>query len=248
MSDLDRAVQAELDAHRPEQIPAFSEIRARRRARNQRAYAVGAVALSVLAVAGVAAGSQLLNGGSDGLGPSGAAASPSTATSTDRGLAQDTMQRVAARFSLWYSDPGQYDSAARFHLQQCFDAPSTSAHAVLTGRQPAFGVVVTGREMMEAFRSCIDAVSNVKMYEVLVDRRSAADKAFIDRCVGLTKEPVAAEVIGLTEHQVELFLGSDTDRRVIARDGKCLGHTRDLRPERVNLLVQDGKVIWATRG
>lgn len=53
MSDLHRAVQQELDAHRPAQVPPFATVLARKRARDRRRY-LGA-GLSMFAVAAIAA-------------------------------------------------------------------------------------------------------------------------------------------------------------------------------------------------
>lgn len=83
MSDLHRAVEAELDAHRPSNTPPFSAARARKRARKQRR-AGSAVALSVVAVLGVAFPSALGSSWSSVLGQAAAPQpSPSQALGSD---------------------------------------------------------------------------------------------------------------------------------------------------------------------
>lgn len=82
MSDLHRAVEAELDAHRPDTVPPFSVVRARKRRRGQRRITV-AVLLSVVAVAGVAVGSSTLIRGTAANGTPGySAPSPSPSPPT----------------------------------------------------------------------------------------------------------------------------------------------------------------------
>lgn len=62
MSDLHRAVEAEIQAFTPDRTPPLSALVARKRSRDRRRYAVAGTALSVLAVGGVAVGSTWLTG------------------------------------------------------------------------------------------------------------------------------------------------------------------------------------------
>ena len=94
MSDLHRAVEAELDAHTPTLTPPFEQVRARRRAREQHR-AAGAVALSVVAVVGVALAATALGPAERATpqpGPAYAAAT-STATSQPAAPAGDDANR-----------------------------------------------------------------------------------------------------------------------------------------------------------
>lgn len=54
MSDLHRAVVAEIDSYRPPQPPPFAAIRQRKRTRDRRQYALAGTALTVVAGAGLA--------------------------------------------------------------------------------------------------------------------------------------------------------------------------------------------------
>ena len=83
---LDRAVDARIDAFRPDMLPPFSAIEGRKRARDRRRMAVGAGALSVVALVGVGGliVSSLTGGGdtlTSGTGPHGdfAASGPTVA-------------------------------------------------------------------------------------------------------------------------------------------------------------------------
>ena len=77
-----------------------------------------------------------------------------------------------------------------------------------------------------------------------------ADHAeFISRCVGSEQAADAPEYVGLTEDQANRTKQPDTVNavRVVGQDGACLGRTRDLRRDRVNLIITDGEVVWAGR-
>lgn len=80
MSDLHRAIEAELDAHRPDVTPPFAAVRARKRALDRRRNALAGAALSVVAVAGIAVLPSALGPGGgqtrDGRNPVYAAPSP----------------------------------------------------------------------------------------------------------------------------------------------------------------------------
>ena len=55
--------------------------------------------------------------------------------------------------------------------------------------------------------------------------------------------------LGLSEQQARRRGATGVVRvvRVVGRDGTCLGRTRDHRADRVNLVVEGGKVTWAGR-
>jgi hypothetical protein len=85
----------------------------------------------------------------------------------------------------------------------------------------------------------------------------ASDRAaLIDRCVGhehpdYTTPPSfsPADYLGLTESEAATLAAQQGQGglRVVCRDGEGLARTSDLRPTRVNLILEDGKVIWAGR-
>jgi hypothetical protein len=70
---------------------------------------------------------------------------------------------------------------------------------------------------------------------------------FIDRCVGREDaEPAQDGYVGLTEQQLQ---DSPPDQenpaRIVGRDRVCLDRTADRRPERVNVIIDDSRVVWA---
>lgn len=74
MSDeLDRAIDAQIDAFRPEILPPFTAIEARSRGRDRRRMAVGNGAFTVVALAGAVLVVPALSGGGDRLTPGGPA-------------------------------------------------------------------------------------------------------------------------------------------------------------------------------
>lgn len=96
MSDpLDRAVDARIDAYRPDALPPFEAIEARKRGRDRRRTATGAAALSVVAVAGIVFVPSLLSGGQDRL-PSFANPNPNSTQAAAQELA-DRLCADAAR-------------------------------------------------------------------------------------------------------------------------------------------------------
>lgn len=51
--------------------------------------------------------------------------------------------------------------------------------------------------------------------------------------------------VGMTETEALQRAQVESGGRVIARDGECLGRSRDVRDRRVNLVVMDGRVVSA---
>lgn len=57
----------------------------------------------------------------------------------------------------------------------------------------------------------------------------------------------AEEFVGLSEDEAAERVTTSGGLRVVARDGECLGRNDDFRTDRVNVIVQDGIVVWAGR-
>ena len=158
MSDpLDRAVDAQIDAFRPDTVPPFAAIETRKRARDRRRNSRAAVlsALSVVGVLGVVfAGPSLTGGGGDRVtGPpvAGPAATP-TATVDDQ----------TTRYGLSYVDPGAYDVGRDKPLMEaCLALPGTSEVSEARLLPPGYYVKVTGSERAKAFERCAAALDNV---------------------------------------------------------------------------------------
>lgn len=72
---------------------------------------------------------------------------------------------------------------------------------------------------------------------------------FIQRCVGREDTESAPDgYVGLTEQQLRDSPPNPEDPpRIVGRDRVCLDRTDDRRPERVNVILDDSRVVWAGR-
>lgn len=75
-----------------------------------------------------------------------------------------------------------------------------------------------------------------------------ADSVLVERCFGAEPNVLTTDEYNEMSEDgalVQARTQSEGGGRVIARDDKCLGRSRDLRSGRVNFVVQDGVVVWA---
>lgn len=146
MSDLHRAVKAEIQAFTPDRTPPFSALKERKRCRDRRRYAVAGAALSVVAVSAIAFGS-VLPGGPQDTTTSVAGGSPTT------GSVQPVVFDVLP-VTLAIVDDSRFGVGA----DACVRLPGTSDLAEFTSTPAKYQVTVTGADAMAAFRSCVDQV------------------------------------------------------------------------------------------
>jgi hypothetical protein len=68
----------------------------------------------------------------------------------------------------------------------------------------------------------------------------------VDRCIGEAASNMdrTDEYDGMHEAEALVIAEDRSGGRVVAREGDCLGRSRDLRDGRVNFVVSDGKVVW----
>ena len=155
--DLDRAVDARIEAYRPDTVPPFAALTARKRARDRRrnSRAAALSALSVVGVAGVMFAGPSLTGGGDRLtGPvlAGPAATPSVSADG----------RATTRYGLGYADSGAYDFGRDEPLMKaCLALSGTSEVSVQESLPPGYYVKVTGTEQAKAFERCVAGLDNV---------------------------------------------------------------------------------------
>lgn len=136
MSDLHRAVQAELEAHLPERTPPFAELKSRKRRRDQRR-TVGAVVLSAAAVVGVAVIPGAL-GLRDGQAQQAAGAGP------------------ALPFSVNWAERRDYNDDVDAALnRECFALPGVRGVGAATSLPPSYSGQVSGEDNAEALRVCV---------------------------------------------------------------------------------------------
>ncbi len=149
MSDLHRAVEAELDAHRPTLTPPFEAIRARKRARDQRR-AAGAAALSVVAVLGVAFLPSSLR----------PAHEPANRTTTVAGPTADQEQdQTHFRYGVnWTGQRAAYSEDVDSALHRdCFALGGVTTGPARLSLPPRYSGTVTSRVNAEALRRCVAA-------------------------------------------------------------------------------------------
>lgn len=162
MSDLHRAVEAELQAYRPDRAPAFAALKARKRQRDQRR-AGAAVTLSVIAVAGIAFVPNALGSGSGGsqgvAGPQPKEAEPTRSEPDDA---------LSIAFRVTYSDPAAYDGRsddARLSPCLALQGVGSPLDPFFT-RPPSYTVTVKGGGQVEAFRTCLAGLTNISVQEL----------------------------------------------------------------------------------
>lgn len=153
---LDRAVDARIDAYRPDTVPPFEAIETRKRARDRWRMAVGTGALSVAALAGAGLVVPALNGGGDRLTPGG----PSEVTA---------VTRFAVQYATSNPVEGRSDGADAA-LVRCLQLPGATGQAGAKLSDPIVWVVtVDGTpQQSTAVRDCLAALPDAKV-ETLPD-------------------------------------------------------------------------------
>jgi hypothetical protein len=144
---LDRAVDARVDAYRPDKVPPFEVVQARKRARERRRGAAAA-ATAALAVAGIAFVPSALGSRDDGRN------APPSVANRDDGTAVFGYH-VKATDARAFRDAGLQAQAA---LDRCFAMPGLSEGLVLFSFPAQYTGRVTGSDEAEAFEACVDAV------------------------------------------------------------------------------------------
>lgn len=78
----------------------------------------------------------------------------------------------------------------------------------------------------------------------------SVDKPVPDKVDSAEKaEDTDADFVGLSEKDAEALAGKrGLKHRVVEREGEMLPATRDLRQDRLNFIVKDGKVTKVSRG
>jgi hypothetical protein len=147
-----------------------------------------------------------------------------------------------AAYTIAPDGPATEDAA----FKRCLTLPGVASKQPFVANPVIFRVTASGGEPIEAFEACMKYTPGYASLPI-----ADAEASFIEQCTGDQKQYVVPFYIGMTE-QVALEAQPPTtarvpvrSARVTARDGDCLPVTVDLRPDRADLVVQNGVVIWA---
>lgn len=275
MSDLDQAVQAEIDAYRPATVPSFDALAGRKRARDRRRLATGGAALSAVALSAAFAVPSLIGGRPDRLPAVASSPAPSPAPS---GGPVPPDRPVGAEIC---KEPTAVDGA-----DECFDVGPEQAgrlaETLATGRplqpgaaecmalpvavyrvtfRPASGLV---DPVVWSVPSglCLPMTVGGKKYGLPDDAQAAvagiwdsagpaaapvdADAAaLVERCLSGLTATPVPGLVGRTEQ--EAFPPAvRTALRVLARDGDCTDE-RLAGDGETYVVLESGRVVWAGR-
>lgn len=272
MSDLDQAVQAEIDAWTPATSPPFDALTGRKRARDRRRMATGGAALSAVALSAAVLGPSLLGGGPDRLptlteppppagaqtadkaGVSRAAVRPAPANgSYEEALANGVLRADSATGCLWLeqSDGGINTQLLLQGEHYSVDFGASPA-AVLAGDT----VVARIGDRVEVVGGLNDRDAGVEgcpvpppvYLGVLTDQLPAlletdADiAAFVEECLYGMPAAETPKLVGRTEAEV-FPANARSAVRVLGRDGVC--NMGSAVPNYPNVVLVDGIVVWA---
>lgn len=129
-------------------------------------------------------------------------------------------------------------------LKRCLSLPSVGWKQPYAAAPAVYRVTMDGPPIT-AFGDCMEDVQGYAAVPM-----SDAHASFVDQCAGDRRQYVVPSYIGMFEEEA---MRADppaappqvSSTRVTARDGDCLPVTADFRTDRVDLIVQDGQVIWA---
>lgn len=226
MSDLDRAIDARIDAYTPSRPPPFAVLARRRRRRNSRLAAVGGAAVVGLIGAAVLASSSLSD--------------RSTLPERLAGSAENPGTTFALRPVGFQNEQADLYQAA---AERCRDLPGVTGGPVNESFPATYSLAAAGADASR-LRSCLaDIGASVEEIEGRPGERRGRAEA-VERCVR-GEADAEQRYIGLTESQLQQTEPGPV--RVICRDRVVLGRTSDNRPERLNIVVENGTIIWAGR-
>lgn len=164
---LDRAVDARIDAFRPDTLPPFTAIESRKRARDRRRLATGGGLLSALAVVGAVVLVPALTGGGDRLTPGPVAEGPGL----PRVQGEERPVRDAGnnQYEVRYGGPFDLGTGpealgkAEAAIEQClrFSEPDYLTRSEST--PTLYTAIVIGQDNIDAFEGCIRAIPDVNL-------------------------------------------------------------------------------------
>jgi hypothetical protein len=227
MREVDAFIQAEMRAGTPDNLFPYQMLRARRARRSQMLVLSGLSVVAVVAIVVGFASGLSLGGAPDELRVA-AGAEPSAAPVAVFALVAEADHDAEA----WAECLAKQGVRAG----ERYEAP------------PQRLATIEGRPEASAFADCMGGVAGVTSVRVDQDRPAPEpSEAFIARCLGGDlPAPVAQEYVDLDEREaVEKAQASEHRLRVIGVEGACLDRTSDYDPNRVNLILREGRVVQA---
>ena len=137
-------------------------------------------------------------------------------------------------------------------VEACLALPGVTGSSVQESFPATYELSALG-PAADTLARCLGDITAARVVERGVSvAQGAGLEAFIKECVGAETARSADEYHGLTEGEATRTKRPEsadtiTTSRVVGRDGECLFRTADFRSDRVNLLIADGKVVWAGR-
>lgn len=233
MSDLDRMVDAPIDArvaaYRPAEAPPFSVLTERKRRRDRRRLARTGAGLVAAAAAVAVAAAAVPDWNQGGL------------LDTFAGGDEGGGTTFALRPIGFQNDRAPAYTAA---AERCLSLPGVTGGPVTDTAPAVYSLAAAGGDVA-ALRSCVNDIG-ADVGEIVGrpgEERGQAES--IEQCVRGETSAVEERYIGMTESQVRD--AEPEPVRVICRDRVFLDRTSDYRPDRLNIVVEQGVVVWAGR-
>jgi hypothetical protein len=151
-------------------------------------------------------------------------------------------------FRVTYLDGAQYDAATDdAALFRCAGLPGARMGVTLPVVTPIRSVSVSGTPAeVGAVEQCLRELPNTRVEREQVTTSGPELAALVAECIGSDANIVeTTSYVGLTETQLAELRGPARNVRVVARDGECLDRDRALVDGRINLIVNDGRIVWA---
>ena len=214
MSDLHRAVQAEINAWAPRAAPpALDALAARKRSRDRRRLAAGGAALSAVVVAAAAVLAPSLGTGGDRLAP-GPVAAPGGPGGESR------------QYHVQPSTTQVLNTNLEAERDACFALPGVAAVGQGESNPVAYVVTVTGEDEVTAFEGCIEDVVGLLVPELAAGTAQASVTQARRGCGPTDGPTLVGEVTGARDGATVEVVDGDGQSRGTAQvaNGKFTVH------------------------
>ena len=170
---------------------------------------------------------------------------------TTAALTNAALATAALTTSMWLP-PGSAGAASSGPTSQPVSRthPPQVSPAVAADRYSSYAISASGQASLPSHTDVrVDRRRQRPVPATAGEAQRLSGQRFVARCVGGERPALIPTYLGLSEGQARRLGATGVVRvvRVVGRDGTCLGRTRDYRADRVNLVVEGAKVIWAGR-